>query len=365
MATTETLSVRLSIAATLISLLLCAACTRNTTYTIDGKYTTDDGTEVFLINLDSGDTLGVTTVDAGRFSFTGEIEEPAYVYVGRGKERIRFILQEGVTVADIDEREEFGTPMVEACNAYDEIFYGYDKLRREEREALNARRESLSPQEFNAAWDSLNNLCRERKMSLADSMIRNNSDNLVSAYVMNDVASVDPEAFLALYNVIAEPIRKSSLIEGPYERTKAIALTAPGKMFTDYTVPGGNPDGSDVRLSDYVGKGKYILLDHWASWCGPCKKEMPYIKKAWEAFRGEKFDVVSIAVSDKREDTEAALAKLDMPWNQILDAQKIPGEIYGINAIPHLILFAPDGTILRRDLRGEQIISALEEILKD
>ena len=91
---------------------------------------------------------------------------------------------------------------------------------------------------------------------------------------------------------------------------------------------------------------------------------MPFIKKAYEAFHGDRFDVVSIAVSDKREDTEAALTKLDMPWNQILDAQKIPAEIYGVNAIPHLILFAPDGTILRRDLRGEQIYSAMEEILK-
>ena len=134
-------------------------------------------------------------------------------------------------------------------------------------------------------------------------------------------------------------------------------------MFTDYTVVGGSPDGSDVKLSDYVGRGKYILLDHWASWCGPCKAEMPYIKKTWEAFAGDRFDVVSIAVSDKRADTEAALAKLDMPWRQILDAQKIPQKIYGVSAIPHLILFAPDGTILKRGLRGEEIYAAVEEAL--
>ena len=152
-------------------------------------------------------------------------------------------------------------------------------------------------------------------------------------------------------------------MKAAYDAIQVQNRTAPGQPFTDYTIAGGNPDGSDVKLSDYVGQGKYILLDHWASWCGPCKAEIPNIKKTWEAFHGDRFDVVSIAVSDKRADTEAALAQLDMPWPQILDAQRIPLELYGVNAIPHLILFAPDGTILQRGLRGEQIYDAVEAAL--
>jgi hypothetical protein len=73
--------------------------------------------------------------------------------------------------------------------------------------------------------------------------------------------------------------------------------------------------------------------------------------------------VVSIAVSDKRADTEQALSTLDMPWNQILDAQRIPLELYGVNAIPHLILFGPDGTILQRGLRGEDIYTTVSDLL--
>ncbi len=90
---------------------------------------------------------------------------------------------------------------------------------------------------------------------------------------------------------------------------------------------------------------------------------MPFIKKTWEAFHGDRFDVVSIAVSDKRADTEQALSTLDMPWNQILDAQRIPLELYGVNAIPHLILFGPDGTILQRGLRGEDIYTTVADLL--
>jgi hypothetical protein len=90
---------------------------------------------------------------------------------------------------------------------------------------------------------------------------------------------------------------------------------------------------------------------------------MPYIRKAYDAFKGDRFDVLGVAVSDKREDTQRALAELGLPWNQILDAQSLPRENYGISTIPHLILFAPDGTILMRGLRGEQIYAVLEDLL--
>ena len=305
-----------------------------TAYTIDGIFTTDDGTEVYLIDLDRGDTLAVTTVQNGRFSFTGDVKEPCFVYVGREKTRVSFILEPGNVTADIDERTTGGTPMVDAYNAFHKRFYAYKRDQRAE------------------------------KAALTDSVVKANPDNLLGAVALEDLAHADTSAFLALYRqTVTDRVRDFYLVRKAFESIELQNQTAPGRMFTDYTVVGGNPDGTDVKLSDYVGQGKYILLDHWASWCGPCKAEMPYIKKTWEAFAGDRFDVVSVAVSDKRDDTVAALARLDMPWHQILDAQKIPSALYGVNAIPHLILFAPDGTILKRGLRGDQIYETVSEIL--
>ena len=305
-----------------------------TAYTIDGIFTTDDGTEVYLIDLDRGDTLAVTSVQNGRFSFTGYVKEPCFVYVGREKTRVSFILEPGNVTADIDERTTGGTPMTDAYNAFHKRFYAYKRDQRAE------------------------------KAALTDSVVKANPDNLLGAVALEDLAHADTSAFLALYRqTVTDRVRDFYLVRKAYDAIELQNQTAPGRMFTDYTVVGGNPDGTDVKLSDYVGQGKYILLDHWASWCGPCKAEMPYIKKTWEAFAGDRFDVVSVAVSDKRDDTVAALARLDMPWHQILDAQKIPSALYGVNAIPHLILFAPDGTILKRGLRGDQIYETVSEIL--
>ena len=118
-----------------------------------------------------------------------------------------------------------------------------------------------------------------------------------------------------------------------------------------------------MRLSDYVGKGKYVLVDFWASWCNPCIEETPFLKEVYNKYKGDNFDMVSVAVSDKREDTIAMANNLGITWNQIINAQQIPASVYGIEYIPHIILFGPDGTILKRDLRGEAIGQAVAEAL--
>jgi len=319
--------------ATAAMLFLLASCADQQHYQMNGIYSTADGKEVWLVDVSAKDTLAMATVQNGRFSFEGKVNEPCYVYVGNGKERVHLILEPGTVTVNLDERVSSGLPMMDAYNAFHKRFYGYKRDQREE------------------------------KAALADSVIHAHPDDLIGALVLDDLALVDAPRFLACYADVSEKVRGFYLVQKDYAAISVQERTAPGQPFTDYTIPGGNPDGSDVKLSDYVGRGKFILLDHWASWCGPCKAEMPYIKKTWKAFHGDRFDVVSIAVSDKREDTDRALSTLDMPWHQILDAQRIPLELYGVNAIPHLILFAPDGTILKRGLRGEQIYAAVEEAL--
>ena len=137
-----------------------------------------------------------------------------------------------------------------------------------------------------------------------------------------------------------------------------------GNKFVDFEVV--QPDGSVAKLSDYAGKGKYVLVDFWASWCGPCKEEIPYIRSVYKKYAGKKFDVVSVAVWDNPEETVAAASEHGVTWNQILNAGKIPSKLYGIEAIPLLILINPDGVIVERggSLRNAKIYKTLEKYLK-
>ena len=347
----------------LLTGLAAAVSCSQAVYQVEGTYTAADGTDVYLIDLQAKDTLGVTQVKDNAFSFTGKVAEPVYVYVGRGKERVRFILEPGTVRVDIDEREESGTPLLDTYNAFHHRFYSMDRLRNAERKELELKKGEMSPRAFGEAWDAINAKYASRQADVCDSLIEACPSDLVDALVLGDLALKDTARFMRQYHASSDKVKSFYQVQEAYDDIMLLSRTAPGKMFVDYLVKGGNPDGSDVRLSDYIGKGKYILVDHWASWCGPCKAEMPYIRKAYEAFKGDRFDVLGIAVSDQREDTQRALAELDLPWNQILDARSLPREHYGIATIPHLILFGPDGTILMRGLRGEQIYAVLEDLL--
>ena len=132
-----------------------------------------------------------------------------------------------------------------------------------------------------------------------------------------------------------------------------------GEKFMDFAV---DYDGKTTRLSDYVGRGQYVLVDFWASWCGPCRAGIPRLIAAYNKYKNKGLIVLGIAVKDKPEASLKAIAELQIPYPQILDSQDVAYDLYGLNGIPYIILFAPDGTIFARGLRGEEIDAKLAEI---
>jgi len=136
--------------------------------------------------------------------------------------------------------------------------------------------------------------------------------------------------------------------------------TQEGMPFVDFSI---ETEGVTVRLSDYVGQGRYVLADFWASWCRPCIVEMPYLKEAYKKYGDANLTILGIAASDAPADSRKAIRELSIPWPQMLGTKMVAMDAYGIAGIPYIILFGPDGTILRRDLRGEEIAQVLEEYL--
>lgn len=136
--------------------------------------------------------------------------------------------------------------------------------------------------------------------------------------------------------------------------------TAEGEMFVDFSA---EYDGKTQKLSDFVGKGKYVLVDFWASWCGPCRREIPNLINVYNKYKGSKFEVIGVATWDEPDDTKAAIAELNIPYPQIMNAQKAGSDAYGIRGIPEIILFAPDGKIVKRGLRGSDIETEVKKCL--
>ena len=143
--------------------------------------------------------------------------------------------------------------------------------------------------------------------------------------------------------------------------TASAQQAKPSKKFIDFKAI--QPDGKEMKLSDYVGKGKYVLVDFWASWCGPCREEIPGLKDLYYEFKGDNFDIVGAPVFDKASNTLEAVKEFKIPWTQILNVPESVPAAYGFNYIPYIILVGPDGTILETNLRGEGIRVAVKKAL--
>jgi len=160
---------------------------------------------------------------------------------------------------------------------------------------------------------------------------------------------------------LGDEVKSDFRVQKKLERLMKLQPSDVGDMFLDFEI---EYDGKATRLSDYVGKGKYVLVDFWASWCGPCREEIPNLIAAYNKYKEKGLVVLGVAVSDKPEATMQAIKELNIPYPLILNSQKIATDLYGIDGIPEIMLFAPDGTILKRGLRGEVIEKKLEEIFK-
>ena len=140
--------------------------------------------------------------------------------------------------------------------------------------------------------------------------------------------------------------------------------TSVGKQFKDFEM--ADVDGNMHKISEYVAANKVTLIDFWASWCGPCRAEMPAVKAAYEAYKGKGFGIVGVSLDNNKDAWTASIKNLGMEWAQISDLKGWNCEgakLYGVNSIPATVLVAQDGTILARNLRGEAIQEKLAELL--
>ena len=147
------------------------------------------------------------------------------------------------------------------------------------------------------------------------------------------------------------------------ENLKRLSLRRPGRMFADLEM--SDPAGQPHKLSEWVGRGNYVLVDFWASWCGPCRQEMPNVVEAYRRYHDRGFDVVAVSFDQDATSWKNGIEKLGMVWHNISDLKGwrcAASEKYGVNSIPSNVLVDPQGKIIASDLRGNALLLKLSEI---
>lgn len=349
-----------------------AACSSDPAYKISGTIeNVADGEYVFLQEAKGRELIKLDSavVTAGAFTFNGRQDEAVNRYLtytpAEGKRIMAdFFLENGNITATLGEENKItGT-------ANNDIYQAY----KTEGGALNKEMRALYEKSKEEGMTEEQKAELEKQYEELDAKLSDLTFKTIDANITNPVGihlwpgnsySMELSQLQALAAKVPAEYQSNERIAKLLERIEILAKTAVGQKFTDFSMP--DPEGNMVKLSDIIAKNKFTLIDFWASWCGPCRREMPNVVAAYKEYNKKGFGIVGVSLDNDAEKWKAAIKEMNMTWNHMSDVKGWQCEgaaLYGVNSIPATVLVAQDGTIVERNLRGEAIKEKLAELLK-
>lgn len=353
------------------SAFMLAACSEKPSYEITGSVSAEaNGKYVYLYSYpysEEATALDSALVQNGAFSLKGSTVAPELCVlvnpVAKGKaSRYAFMLENAKLTANLSEE-----PSLTGSAENDQYNKLHQDLKQIYAQAKGLAEEMKSEDAAVAAAAEKKYEAMEKEaVAMSKAYIEANLSSKLAALVFSDnrynLTEEEQNSILAKADANFKSVPG---IDKMIKHLEVLKNSAVGKKFIDFEM--ADPKGKMHKLSEYVGNGKVVLIDFWASWCPPCRKEMPNLVKAHKEYKGKGFDIIGISLDSKADAWEKGVKDLGITWPQLSDLQgwKNSGAaLYGVNSIPHTILVDKDGTILAKNLHGEELDAKLKEVLK-
>ena len=336
-------------------------------YRIDGIAPADaNGQWVYLYKPSGQGASDSVQIANGRFTLERAVAEDGLIVhlVIPRSYNLSFIPEEGIIKADLAASGATGTPLNDEHTQKSKYRKGLIEEARAKLKSIRADK-NLDDKAKEEAQEKVSDELYAKIKPLAEADLKehpNDAIGLIALQNLLGMEDVNVAKAEALLQQAGDRLRAEESITKMVTRLRRVEATQAGAQFVDFE--GVNDANKAVRLSDYVGKGHYVLVDFWASWCGPCRREIAHLKKVRDAYTDKGLIILGTVVWDEMEDHLKAMKELEITWPQIFNKTEAT-ELYGISGIPQIILFDPAGKIVARDLRGEEINKLLDKALQD
>lgn len=355
--------------------LLLVACSEKPGYEIAGTVANADlnGKYVYLYDAPfrgyDGTAADSALVTDQAFTFKG-VADTAKVKAlvlpaeeGKRPEMVNFILENARLTASFSKEEATvtGSPENDELTAFNKQMAGIYAGS----EALMADLRSEDKEKAEAAGKKYSEM-EEKASELRNQYMKSHLDNLSGALQLSQsYYFLDDNTLFDITDHAGETFKRFPGIDRIMQIAETKKKVAIGQKFTDFEME--DAKGEMHKLSEFVGNGKVVLIDFWASWCGPCRRAMPELIEIYNRNKAAGFDIIGISLDNKKEAWEKGTKDLNLPWAQLSDLQgwKCAGAaLYGVNSIPHTVLVDKDGTIIAKNLHGQELEDKIKEVLK-